>query len=390
MADKTTLPPSGSGDSGERRTVPPRSTGGYDERPTQQIHSGSSYGERPQSTRTGGYGTQPQSTRSTGERPPSRSTSPYGERSQSSRSAGGYGERRPAAPRSAGSSSGRQSSPRRADVIRCENCGEDYSVTYKRCPFCDERPGRGGVAGKRVANTRGGGYGRPVNPIQSAGLVVSLALIASALFIVFRFVGAPIFGGRKPNNSSQSNSSSQSSSQSQKGSQSSVSSGNNSIVVPPALQSISLNNNDATVNNGATLQMTADLLPAGAVGDVTWTSSDVTAATVDSTGLVTNVNTGSSDVKVTITATCGDVSAETSLTCKGKGGGTAAVGSRGRIVNAEKGLNIRSGPGKEHPVVASAQNGASITILGEENGYYKINYSGDNIGYVSKDYVSVG
>ena len=390
MADKTTLPPSGSGDSGERRTVPPRSTGGYDERPTQQIHSGSSYGERPQSTRTGGYGTQPQSTRSTGERPPSRSTSPYGERSQSSRSAGGYGERRPAAPRSAGSSSGRQSSPRRADVIRCENCGEDYSVTYKRCPFCDERPGRGGVAGKRVANTRGGGYGRPVNPIQIAGLVVSLALIASALFIVFRFVGAPIFGGRKPNNSSQSNSSSQSSSQSQKGSQSSVSSGNNSIVVPPALQSISLNNNDATVNNGATLQMTADLLPAGAVGDVTWTSSDVTAATVDSTGLVTNVNTGSSDVKVTITATCGDVSAETSLTCKGKGGGTAAVGSRGRIVNAEKGLNIRSGPGKEHPVVASAQNGASITILGEENGYYKINYSGDNIVYVSKDYVSVG
>ena len=214
MADKTTLPPSGSGDSGERRTVPPRSTGGYDERPTQQIHSGSSYGERPQSTRTGGYGTQPQSTRSTGERPPSRSTSPYGERSQSSRSAGGYGERRPAAPRSAGSSSGRQSSPRRADVIRCENCGEDYSVTYKRCPFCDERPGRGGVVGKRVANTRGGGYGRPVNPIQIAGLVVSLALIASALFIVFRFVGAPIFGGRKPNNSSQSNSSSQSSSQS--------------------------------------------------------------------------------------------------------------------------------------------------------------------------------
>ena len=33
----------------------------------------------------------------------------------------------------------------RNDVIRCEKCGEDYSVTYKRCPFCDERPGRPGV-----------------------------------------------------------------------------------------------------------------------------------------------------------------------------------------------------------------------------------------------------
>ena len=36
----------------------------------------------------------------------------------------------------------RQAPPRRNDVIRCENCGEEYSVTYKRCPFCDERPGR--------------------------------------------------------------------------------------------------------------------------------------------------------------------------------------------------------------------------------------------------------
>ena len=27
----------------------------------------------------------------------------------------------------------------RSAVIRCPNCGEDYSVTYKRCPFCDEK-----------------------------------------------------------------------------------------------------------------------------------------------------------------------------------------------------------------------------------------------------------
>ena len=37
--------------------------------------------------------------------------------------------------------------PRRnTDVIRCENCGEEYSTTYKRCPFCDERPGGQGRA----------------------------------------------------------------------------------------------------------------------------------------------------------------------------------------------------------------------------------------------------
>ena len=36
---------------------------------------------------------------------------------------------------------------RRTDVVRCETCGEDYSITYKRCPFCDERPGRSPRAG---------------------------------------------------------------------------------------------------------------------------------------------------------------------------------------------------------------------------------------------------
>ena len=52
-----------------------------------------------------------------------------------------------------------QNAPRRNDVIRCDKCGEYYAITYKRCPFCDERPGRGGGSGRRVANTRGGGYG---------------------------------------------------------------------------------------------------------------------------------------------------------------------------------------------------------------------------------------
>ena len=72
-----------------------------------------------------------------------------------------------------------QEPTRRNDVIRCEQCGEDYSVTYKCCPFCDERPGRprAGTAGRRVA----GG----ANPLQVIGLVISLALIIAALFIVF-------------------------------------------------------------------------------------------------------------------------------------------------------------------------------------------------------------
>lgn len=369
MADRLTPPPRG--DSGERRPASPRPAGGYSERP-QSARPAGGYGERPAAPRgSSGYGERPSAPRG---------GSGYGERPPQSRGGSGYGERRPAAPRSSGER--RQ----RTDVIRCENCGEDYSTTYKRCPFCDERPGRGGISGKRVANTRGGGYGRPVNPIQIAGLVISLALIASALFIVFRFIGAPIFGkNNRPSNSGSDVSTSQGSSAGSSAPQP------NTPPTPQTVQSIALNSSDVSLDNGGTYQMTATLLPAGAAGDIVWSSSDVTAATVDSTGLVTNINAGSSDVRVTITATCNGVTAEGGITCKARGtSGPVSSGTRGRIVNAEKGLNIRSGPGKNFGVVASAQNGSTITILGEENGFYKINYSGSNIGYVSKDYVSVG
>ena len=87
---------------------------------------------------------------------------------------------------------------RRNDVIRCDKCGEDYSVTYKKCPFCDERPSRprrtqgGRSSGRRVA---GGGkkYGRGVNPLQIAALIGSLVVIIIAFYIVFSII-SPSFG----------------------------------------------------------------------------------------------------------------------------------------------------------------------------------------------------
>ena len=73
----------------------------------------------------------------------------------------------------------------------------------------------------------------------------------------------------------------------------------------------------------------------------------------------------------------------------GTPGGSVSSGSQGVIVNADTGLNIRSGPGREYKVVASASNGSAVTILGEENGWYQIRYNGSSTGYVSKDFVSV-
>ncbi len=355
MADRDTSAPR---DTGGRQQIPSGETEGRRQAPSQ---AGGGYSQRPQ--------TPPRSGGGYGERGSAPSQSGYSSRQPSSSRSGGYGERRP--------------SSRRNDVIRCENCGEDYSVTYKRCPFCDERPGRGGGSGRRVANTRGGGYGRPVNPIQVAGLVISVLLILTAVFIVVRFIGAPLFGGgKKPgNDSSVSTSHSQSST------------GSQSAPKPQAVQSIALSESAFDLDSGATHQLTASLVPADATGSIIWSTSDPSAATVDATGLVTNLNSGSANVSVTITASCGEISAEAVVNCKAGGtttpGGTAVSGSQGVIINADSGLNIRSGPGREYNVVASATNGSTVTILGEENGWYQIRYNGSNTGYVSKDFVSV-
>lgn len=300
------------------------------------------------------------------------------------------------------SSGGKKAPPRRNDVIHCENCGEDYAVTYKRCPFCDERPGRG-PNGRRVANSRGGGYGAPANPLQIAMVVGSLIIIIAALFIVFKFISGPLFS-RSSNSGDSSTSTSQGSDVSSQGGSSSdqssdvsTPSGDSSddTTQTPAvsIQSVTLSKSDITLPYGDTAQLTATITPANTGAAVTWTSSDTSVLSVDENGVVSNKNSGSSTVAVTVTASCGDVSAQCIVRCKPQSGGstgTTTTGTVGTIVNAEDGLNIRSGPGRDYDVVASAPNGATVTIQGEENGWYKIVYSGTGTGYVSKDYVSVG
>ena len=313
--------------------------------------------------------------------------------------------------------------PRRNDVIRCENCGEDYAITYKRCPFCDERSGRAGgivTGGRRVANSRGGGYGAPINPIQVAGLVISLIVIIAALVIVFRFIGGPLFSSGSESSAGSSSSTSQSGgsssdaghstsqpgSDSQSGSASSGQSGAGTSQSGEEVESVSLNGTDYTLQYNETFTFVATVSPEGVEEPVVWTSSNPEILTIDDKGNAKNVNTGGELERVTVTASCGGMKAECVVFCRaqnpgstssetgstGTSGstGTVTAGSKGKIVNAEGGLNIRSGPGTSYEKVASASNGAEVTVLGEENGWYKIKYNNTDTGYVSKDYVSVG
>lgn len=272
--------------------------------------------------------------------------------------------------------------PRRnTDVIRCERCGEEYSTTYKRCPFCDERPGGRGyapVGGKRVS---GGGP----NPLQVGGLIVSLILIITAAVIVFKYISPAIFGDK--------GSSSVSTSQSTPGSSQDGSSGDSSQV--QAANSVTLSRTEVSLAAGEDYPLTATVDPEGV--KVTWESSDTSVATVDENGNVKNVYTGTDKVTVTITATAGDKSAQCQVTCTGTGtgtssgssgqtgtsGGTLAPNTEAVITGADGGLNIRSGPGTNYEAKASTTDGATVTVLEDAgNGWYKIKFA---LGYGKYD-----
>ena len=338
---------------------------------------------------------------------------------------------RQAAPRQTSSGkapvSQRQSPIRRPDMIRCENCGEDYSSTYKRCPFCDERPGRTGIGGRRVA---GGGNGQ-VHPVQLVGLVISLVLIIAALFIVFTRI-APMFLGGSSGGEGSSVSTSQSAGTSQDASGSGIPDGSSSTdssapdissgsgegtgstsqgTGTATVTSITLNKTDMTLQPGETTQLTATLAPAGTTATVTWSSSDTSLATVDEYGNVKNVNQGTEKKKAVITVTSGGVTATCDVHCKpantssgsgsegsgetggstgGNTSGPVAANTPGTITNAGNGLNVRSGPGSSYDKIASVKNGDKVIILEDAgSGWYKVDIGGGVTGYVSSDYVSV-
>ena len=334
---------------------------------------------------------------------------------------------------------------RRTDVIRCEYCGEDYSVTYKRCPFCDDRAdyttdrqgaGRGG---KRVAtNKRGGGYGGSMQPVQIIGLALSIILIIAAIYIVFTVL-RPLFSRGEPVGS-ESHAESSVSQSDVSISQPDVSdsqtapgvstsgdisapvipdiSADSSIVAPIVTATgITLEPKDVTLKANETLKLKVTLTPADCTDTIVWSVDQPNALSVAQDGTATNINSGSAQANVTVTAQVGEIKATCVVRCKGGSTATApttpttpttsvtpstpstpstpvAAGTKGTVFGTSTGLRIRSGPGTNYAEQDTALNGAEVTILEQTaDGWYKINYSGNGgvtkTGYVSKDYVKV-
>lgn len=80
------------------------------------------------------------------------------------------------------------------------------------------------------------------------------------------------------------------------------------VVVPAT--GITVDKTATTIVKGATDKLIATLVPADANGTITWSTSDSSVATVSSDGTVTAVKNGTA----TVTAKCGDLSAQTKVT----------------------------------------------------------------------------
>ena len=212
--------------------------------------------------------------------------------------------------------------PGRNEVIRCPNCGEDYSVTYKRCPFCDEyaaeeeqgggRSRRGG--GKRVMNTRGGGYNDNWGPGRIIATVLSIGLIIAAVCIVITVLKPLISRGDPDPDTSVSPSVTSPSPDpgttptldpdASPEPDSSASPEPDSTPTPSGTQTatgVSLNKSDVTLSNyGESFSLQATLSPAGSTGAITWASSDPQVASVDESGTVQGLSRGTADITATL------------------------------------------------------------------------------------------
>lgn len=223
----------------------------------------------------------------------------------------------------------------RPGLIHCENCGEDYSASYRRCPFCDEydeyedsyepsydrseRSSSRSSGGKRLAqsNRRGGGYTR-TSPLKVISIIISLAVILFAVWIVVaKFMPmirrSDAVPPLDPDSSVSGNPSSDPAPDNSPDTSPDVSPDvSDQPEIPPDVSTpttpapgeatgFSLNKSEFAISDRypdpVTLKVT--FTPAGTTGTITWTSSNPDVASVDESG---KVSPGAKSGTATITA----------------------------------------------------------------------------------------
>lgn len=134
-----------------------------------------------------------------------------------------------------------------------------------------------------------------------------------------------------------------------------LSTGCTGFFVNPNLTTITVGPSTPSVQQGGTVTLTAtgtydDGSTKNITGSATWSSSDVTLATVSSSGVVTGVASG----KATITATSGTVSGSTSV--------TVTLANLVSITATPSSTSISSGATQQFTAMGTVQGGGQIDI----------------------------
>ena len=216
------------------------------------------------------------------------------------------------------------------EMRKCDVCGEEYSATYRSCPFCEENEAirRGKPMHRHTSdfrNRRGG------HALGVLALVLALVVVGAGAIYFFGENIAQALGMREPTNMeepmdpdgemvepapiSDGEDGGAESSDPEEGVMPSAGGdqdadpaedgGTQDESVTPPSTPVALNSADFTLDATKGLQYT--LKASGGSGEYTWSSADSSVATVSEGGTVTGVGNGNTEVTVTdgfTTATC--------------------------------------------------------------------------------------
>lgn len=199
-------------------------------------------------------------------------------------------------------------------TIRCPKCGEEYSDTYKKCPFCQEEEA---IRQGKPLRRRGGK--RLDKRKRSAGaggvmlIVTAVIIIGVVGFVFFGDQVAGLMGIRTEQSQTDDTPDTVQTSQDDTQTPATPDDEGDDISQEPDVPQepagpLALDRDSMTIPAGETALLTAT----GGTGDVTWTSSNENIATV-ANGSVTGVAGGT----VTITAAAGEETVTCSVTVTG-------------------------------------------------------------------------
>ena len=291
---------------------------------------------------------------------------------------------------------------------QCPVCGEKYSDTYKKCPFCEEEEAlqSGGQirrGGRRVARNR--------QPNLLSPILIVLILILAGLLVYLLFgdqIADRLSGGDDGTQDQQVEDVTPEGSDSdvtlpEDGDDATMPEDGETVGQDPSLETESPTVTDPSIlpetltisyGTSPTTDFTMSvgdapipLTASGGNGTYTWSSSDDGVASVDANGSVTAISAGQATLTVTDGASRGTclvrVRGGSTTTGSGTDSGSTGTSSGGggltagtaTVVNAGNGVRVRSQPNTSSEILATVSNGATVQVVQSAgNGWYEITF----------------